>query len=280
MLVMSKKHILNSHLNDSWEEQAFAVDAAGALGGCVWPPRSYSCSFCRREFRSAQALGGHMNIHRRDRAKLKQSLPFLNEIDLHPHTHSSHHPSQVSAHRPEPDSGSGAFVSWPLSPSRVSALSMLESLSEHTVVSAPYSSSVLQGHRMGSSYSSPPTWSDTVAVTLLSNTVSDSKLELRKNQTKEESSLHSHDGNDTVETDLSVSLNSVIRRNRSTCSDDDEATIRTFKRPKTAALSLPLFPNPCSQERHHLQPELLGPGPIFMEDIDLELRLGDLPKVK
>lgn len=50
----------------SWEEKAFAEDAAG----CVWPPRSYSCSFCRREFPSAQALGGHMNVHRRDRARL------------------------------------------------------------------------------------------------------------------------------------------------------------------------------------------------------------------
>ncbi|KAG8081223.1 hypothetical protein GUJ93_ZPchr0007g3578 [Zizania palustris] len=56
----------------SWEEQAFARDAAGHLGGCVWPPRSYTCSFCRREFRSAQALGGHMNVHRRDRARLRQ----------------------------------------------------------------------------------------------------------------------------------------------------------------------------------------------------------------
>ncbi|KAK7292922.1 hypothetical protein RJT34_15781 [Clitoria ternatea] len=35
--------------------------------------RSYSCAFCRRGFSNAQALGGHMNIHRRDRAKLKQS---------------------------------------------------------------------------------------------------------------------------------------------------------------------------------------------------------------
>ncbi|KAK8632957.1 hypothetical protein V6N13_013813 [Hibiscus sabdariffa] len=60
---------------DSWEEQAFAEDAAGPLGGCIWPPRSYSCSFCGREFRSAQALGGHMNVHRRDRARLKQSPP-------------------------------------------------------------------------------------------------------------------------------------------------------------------------------------------------------------
>ncbi|CAI0427260.1 unnamed protein product [Linum tenue] len=57
----------------SWEEQAFAEDAAGGVGGCIWPPRSYSCSFCGREFRSAQALGGHMNVHRRDRARLKHS---------------------------------------------------------------------------------------------------------------------------------------------------------------------------------------------------------------
>ncbi|KAL6532381.1 hypothetical protein OROGR_014351 [Orobanche gracilis] len=41
--------------------------------GFSWPPRSYTCSFCRREFRSAQALGGHMNVHRRDRARLRLS---------------------------------------------------------------------------------------------------------------------------------------------------------------------------------------------------------------
>ncbi|XP_031128693.1 probable transcriptional regulator RABBIT EARS [Ipomoea triloba] len=69
----------SSYGGDSWEEQAFAEDAAGgALGGCVWPPRSYTCNFCRREFRSAQALGGHMNVHRRDRAKLKHSPPSHN----------------------------------------------------------------------------------------------------------------------------------------------------------------------------------------------------------
>ncbi|KAK9067566.1 hypothetical protein SSX86_011677 [Deinandra increscens subsp. villosa] len=31
--------------------------------------RSYECIFCRRGFTTAQALGGHMNIHRKDRAK-------------------------------------------------------------------------------------------------------------------------------------------------------------------------------------------------------------------
>ncbi|MQM16605.1 hypothetical protein Taro_049563 [Colocasia esculenta] len=46
------------------------------LCGLSWPPRSYTCSFCKREFRSAQALGGHMNVHRRDRARLRESPPW------------------------------------------------------------------------------------------------------------------------------------------------------------------------------------------------------------
>lgn len=33
--------------------------------------RSYECSFCKRGFTNAQALGGHMNIHRKDKAKVK-----------------------------------------------------------------------------------------------------------------------------------------------------------------------------------------------------------------
>ncbi|XP_068636291.1 transcriptional regulator SUPERMAN-like [Aristolochia californica] len=60
--------------DDSWEVRAFAEDT-GSIMGTTWPPRSYTCTFCRREFRSAQALGGHMNVHRRDRARLKQSPP-------------------------------------------------------------------------------------------------------------------------------------------------------------------------------------------------------------
>ncbi|KAF0892205.1 hypothetical protein E2562_014798 [Oryza meyeriana var. granulata] len=50
-------------------DELLAVDD-DVLGG-TWPPRSYTCAFCRREFRSAQALGGHMNVHRRDRAKMR-----------------------------------------------------------------------------------------------------------------------------------------------------------------------------------------------------------------
>ncbi|KAL2454934.1 Transcriptional regulator SUPERMAN [Abeliophyllum distichum] len=45
------------------------------LAGISWPPICYTCSFCKREFRSAQALGGHMNVHRKDRARLRQYSP-------------------------------------------------------------------------------------------------------------------------------------------------------------------------------------------------------------
>ncbi|XP_059639169.1 transcriptional regulator SUPERMAN-like [Cornus florida] len=60
--------------DDSWEVRAFAEDTGNVMG-TTWPPRSYTCTFCRREFRSAQALGGHMNVHRRDRARLPQTPP-------------------------------------------------------------------------------------------------------------------------------------------------------------------------------------------------------------
>ncbi|XP_057249096.1 zinc finger protein 10-like [Beta vulgaris subsp. vulgaris] len=90
---------LNQKSCSSWEdyqeEAAFANDAIrGIQGGSVWPPRSYSCSFCKREFRSAQALGGHMNVHRRDRALLKQVITthnIDNDDDDHHHHHHSHH---------------------------------------------------------------------------------------------------------------------------------------------------------------------------------------------
>ncbi|XP_027087619.2 uncharacterized protein [Coffea arabica] len=36
--------------------------------------RFYECIFCKRGFTNAQALGGHMNIHRKDKAKAKQKV--------------------------------------------------------------------------------------------------------------------------------------------------------------------------------------------------------------
>lgn len=40
--------------------------------------RSYECEYCKRGFTTAQALGGHMNIHRKDRAmKRPSSVPSV-----------------------------------------------------------------------------------------------------------------------------------------------------------------------------------------------------------
>ncbi|XP_010530023.1 PREDICTED: uncharacterized protein LOC104806701 isoform X2 [Tarenaya hassleriana] len=61
--------------DESWEVKAFEQDMKGNMAGTTWPPRSYTCNFCRREFRSAQALGGHMNVHRRDRAARAPTPP-------------------------------------------------------------------------------------------------------------------------------------------------------------------------------------------------------------
>lgn len=49
--------------------------------------RSYECNFCKRGFSNAQALGGHMNIHRKDKAKLKQQS-----------SNQTHQPSSLDIH--------------------------------------------------------------------------------------------------------------------------------------------------------------------------------------
>ena len=79
--------------DDSWEVRAFAEDTGNVMG-TTWPPRSYTCTFCRREFRSAQALGGHMNVHRRDRARL----------------HQVQHPSSISISPSAVSSSSSSFI--------------------------------------------------------------------------------------------------------------------------------------------------------------------------
>ncbi|GKU91980.1 hypothetical protein SLEP1_g5776 [Rubroshorea leprosula] len=130
--------MMRSSLRESTWEEKVAEDAAGALGGCLWPPRSYSCSFCRREFRSAQALGGHMNVHRRDRARLKQS-----QISDSHNVHVLHHPQNHTGNPTKlfDDPNSSTLNVFPAlapaatcSPSRVSDPSMKRNLniSDHS----------------------------------------------------------------------------------------------------------------------------------------------------
>ncbi|PIA36490.1 hypothetical protein AQUCO_03400409v1 [Aquilegia coerulea] len=62
-------------VGEPWDYRNQQFHGEDLYSGFSWPPRSYSCTFCKREFRSAQALGGHMNVHRRDRARLRQYSP-------------------------------------------------------------------------------------------------------------------------------------------------------------------------------------------------------------
>ncbi|XP_010554904.1 PREDICTED: probable transcriptional regulator RABBIT EARS [Tarenaya hassleriana] len=81
---LSETAVFRSFMGGSKEEKAFAFATVEDCGGCVWPPRTYTCSFCVREFRSAQALGGHMNVHRRDRARLKHNQDSDQQVSHYP----------------------------------------------------------------------------------------------------------------------------------------------------------------------------------------------------
>ncbi|KAI3460946.1 hypothetical protein Pfo_017609 [Paulownia fortunei] len=55
------------------------VDQAEQESNDLGVGRSYECEFCKRGFNTAQALGGHMNIHRRDRARNKPTSTNSNK---------------------------------------------------------------------------------------------------------------------------------------------------------------------------------------------------------
>lgn len=79
-LIRTQKQMSN-HFFWKWREAGQSSSSSSSAGGddlvgkdsTAWSAvqRTYTCTFCRRVFRSAQALGGHMNIHRRERARLQ-----------------------------------------------------------------------------------------------------------------------------------------------------------------------------------------------------------------
>ncbi|XP_057470964.1 zinc finger protein 10-like [Actinidia eriantha] len=280
-----QKYSLNPHLHqpptnpysygDSWEEQAFAEDASGALGGCVWPPRSYSCSFCKREFRSAQALGGHMNVHRRDRARLKQSPISPHDEDRHHQQHQNYHhhidvqyPSRI--HNPNPNSDH-VVLAPPSSISRVSSPPPAqENIKEKTFMPLFSSPSLKDFHKKSSIYA-PPSWSTLVA---------HNYLHLSDLNNEEKNSNFFGSKEDYVTTDLSASLNLVVQRTRPTSSGDEEEAI-SYKRRRTDSAIFKFFAESDSADHsHNLQSEVLESSSSSEEELDLELRLGDRPEVK
>ncbi|XP_008801652.1 zinc finger protein 10 [Phoenix dactylifera] len=255
---------VGSSYSESWEEQAFAEDSAGHLGGCIWPPRSYSCSFCRREFRSAQALGGHMNVHRRDRARLKQSSSPTSEAlensDHHLNPCSvplkrTQYPTQLgplvfnSNPKPNPNCG---VVESPLSPSKVSAASTQENLSAHTLISPSYSSCVIRENLKESLFSTTRSLKTSIPdgpFTIPELKIGRENLRLRE-------------------------AGCQARRDP----DDEEEEAITIKRRRIDSTSFFVRRSPDDWQQDQAEVLKFSPGPV--EELDLELRLGDPPKVK
>ncbi|KAL3536436.1 hypothetical protein ACH5RR_004897 [Cinchona calisaya] len=279
--VFGASAVPNSSLyGDSWEEQAFAEDAAGTLGGgCIWPPRSYACSFCRREFKSAQALGGHMNVHRRDRARLKQSpTPHTEQEELLPHNH--HQICTFLYNKNSSDhSDQGIVLTSSSSPNRVSSSSpptkIIDS-EEKILLAAPqfFSSIVVNENYPKSSISSQQSWSNFSG--------------LKNGEKGPKKTSKSNDGRANnkeayAKADLSVSLNLLLCQTHSNASDDAEELFQSCKRRKIHEASIPLLQKSTpSDQRCFSQSDVLWPklSPNSMDEIDLELRLGDPPKVK
>ncbi|KAJ7961384.1 transcriptional regulator SUPERMAN-like [Quillaja saponaria] len=283
----------STKLDDSWEEQAFAEDAAGALGGCVWPPRSYTCSFCRREFRSAQALGGHMNVHRRDRARLKQSSASPPNEILHHDSQSHQNPiqnhytsmqgypykSQVSGlayNTDHPNSDHPDILASSSSASRVSAPPIIETCSEKTLF-PPFTSYIVQEHRKTSPVGSPKSWSNLAEERYLYN--SEPKTETQNSSQVVDSGFRTK-GDNYVKTDLAVSLNLFVCRAHPVKQTDIKEEAISCKRRRTDESPRPFFLKSSSVEKHHTQSEVIDFSPSSIEELDLELRLGNMPKPK
>ncbi|XP_023532933.1 transcriptional regulator SUPERMAN-like [Cucurbita pepo subsp. pepo] len=83
---MDPNHIPNDDDQDpNSKTTTEEVEQANEMGS----GRSYECVFCKRGFTTAQALGGHMNIHRKDRVKTKPNTTNNNPSKPEPFAHHS-----------------------------------------------------------------------------------------------------------------------------------------------------------------------------------------------
>lgn len=80
---MEKPYLSKGEGKGKWDSKNFSFKEDHSCG-VSWPTKQvFTCNFCKRQFRSAQALGGHMNVHRKDRARLR--LLSSSSFDDHNH---------------------------------------------------------------------------------------------------------------------------------------------------------------------------------------------------
>ncbi|WVZ08816.1 hypothetical protein V8G54_022162 [Vigna mungo] len=278
-----------SYDDHSWEEQAFAKDAAWS--GCVWPPRSYSCTFCTREFRSAQALGGHMNVHRRDRARLKQPHSPQNEIlNYDPEKTQAQNSVQISftslgylyppsitglPHNTNPNSDPYSHVV--ASPSKVLGTPVNKRCREKPQIPEYNSSSIYKG-----CHESPPSLSSKSWPNLTDDfRFCSSRLDLEASVEKKLQGLDSgcRSEGDKGKTEVAVSMNLFMSRAHPVVQFENKETDTSFKKRKSDTSSIPFFPKSCSVDKDHVQSEMFDFSPSSIEELDLELRLGHRSEV-
>ncbi|KAL6201659.1 hypothetical protein ACLB2K_025371 [Fragaria x ananassa] len=68
---MNTAGFCKSLVKDRSHSTVMTEDVEVYMNGHPWPPRCHICDFCKREFKCAQSLGGHMNVHRKERAILR-----------------------------------------------------------------------------------------------------------------------------------------------------------------------------------------------------------------
>ncbi|GJU51693.1 transcriptional regulator SUPERMAN-like protein [Tanacetum coccineum] len=71
---------MDQNVTSKWESNNLILESGKKEHGYQdfsWPQRNFMCNFCNKEYKSPQALGGHMNVHRKDRARLYSSPPSL-----------------------------------------------------------------------------------------------------------------------------------------------------------------------------------------------------------
>ncbi|MCD7467400.1 hypothetical protein HAX54_004820 [Datura stramonium] len=81
----NQDYLLNSSIDQEVDQQEQEYYMGGGVG------RFYECVFCKRGFNTAQALGGHMNIHRKDKVtRNKPSTPTHNLLTSSNNKHEIH----------------------------------------------------------------------------------------------------------------------------------------------------------------------------------------------
>lgn len=230
-----------------------------------------------------------MNVHRRDRARLKQpSSPKNNEILYHDHeTHHLHKPIQnpftslgnnnlypspvcgLACKKANPNSDLDVLIASPSSPSPSKALappSVNGSCREETLLPLCNSSIIHKTSQVCSSESWSNLGGDKHRLC--------SKFHPEAHVEKTSKGLDNDD-----DTDMAVSLNLVVCRAHSPLQFKTEEADISCKRRKTDASSIPFLPKPSSVDRHHMQPQAFELSPSSIEELDLELRLGNRSKV-